>query len=136
MRPAHLRSARRVVLALALILVAIATSCAPAFRSGGYDYLVIENQSPDVIRVWFDGGFEEVVLGEVRPLGRGKLKVWRNDVADDLSNVYIRVAPVTDPVREGEPPRRPAVSSELFRMADAPAMVWTYTGQRLIGERR
>lgn len=112
------------------------TSCAPAFRSAGGDYLVIENQSPDVIRVWFDGGFEEVVLGEVRPLGRGKLKVWRTNVADELGNVFIRVAPVTNPAREGEPALKPAIASELFRMADAPAMVWRYTGQRLISERR
>jgi hypothetical protein len=73
---------------------------------------------------------------EVRPLGRGKLRVWRSDVADDLSNVYIRVAAFTNPVREGEPSPKPAISSELFRMADTPAMVWRYTGQRLIAEHR
>ncbi len=135
---AHLRDrlqdAPELVMVLSLAIV-VQASCATSSRlPTEFQRLMIENASPDVIRVSIDLGEREILLGRVAPMSRAVLRIRAGTLPPGSSSARIRVVAVGAPSAVAAPNvySTSALHSDPYRIEDLTQNVWRYSGSRIV----
>lgn len=123
------------------LLSVVQLGCATSGTPLDFDDVVIENASPDVVRVSMELGGRELLLGSVRPMSREALPIRRGTLPPALGNARIRVVPVGAPsaqMKPGERTSAAAIYSDLYRAEEFITFEWRYSGSRVLplGPRR
>ena len=118
---------------LSLMLGLANAGCAA--RSRGpieFQRLVIENASPDVIRVYIDLGDREVLLGRVDPMSTEVFRVRPGTLPLSAGGARMVVVPVGTAAAIQLPSKSAAgIRSDPYRLNDLMLHVWRFSGSQV-----
>lgn len=123
------------ILPLTIVCLALQTGCAgnrqpPAYRQ----QLVIENRSPDMIRVSLDFGNSEILLGRVEPGARSVFRIQPGTLPSGVTLARIRGIAAGTVAVVGVPgaDRANGSHSEWYSMDELLNGAWLYSGSRVV----
>lgn len=134
-------SRARNTIGMTALAVLVSARCATRYQwPRGYEFLIIENVSPDVIRVSLDMGDHELLLGRVEPMRRGELRIRPGSISPSHVNVRIRVVAIGayDPTPSTTVDRTAPLHSDSYHPDELLRNSWRYSGSRIVplGPRR
>jgi hypothetical protein len=123
------------IIRLCVLLLVAQTGCATTYTGRQTEWLIIENASPDAIRVSLDLGDRELLLGRVQPMTRATLRIAPAAIPPGRSTARIRIVPVGSPavlIVPGRLSNSATVASDPYPVEDFARQVWRYAGGRIL----
>jgi hypothetical protein len=97
-----------------------------------FQRLVIDNASPDVIRVSIDLGNREIPLGQVEPMGTETLRIRPGMLPPSSPYARILIVPVGTPAAVQLPGKSAgAIQSDPYPLSELVQHIWRFSGSRI-----